>query len=73
MYEIIEAYATFEEYGNVYKDIYTDKLEAEETGLPVEKGWIIIDQDGFVPDDTHDIYFDYSEAVNDLIELEPEE
>jgi hypothetical protein len=73
MYEIIEAYATFTDPQDVYVDIYTNEEEAEATGLHVEKGWIIIDENGYVAEDTHDIYFEYSEAVHELMELEPAE
>lgn len=71
-YEIVKVYATFADPAGMYKDIYTDENEAKDTGLLVVGGWIIIDANGYVAEDTNDIYFDYSEAMNDLVGLEAE-
>lgn len=73
MYEVIEVYATFESGQDLYKDIYTSFEEAQETQLMVVPGWVIIDTHGYVAEDTNDIYFDYSEAINDLVGLESKE
>jgi hypothetical protein len=70
MYEIVEMYATFENGQDLYLDIFTSKEEAKATGLMVEKGYVILSEDGYVAADTNDIYFDYSEAVDGLVSLE---
>lgn len=67
---ILEQHVTFVGDGDLYIAFYDKKEDAEATGFQVQTGWVILDDNNHPAEDSQDMYFDYSQAIEDLLTLE---
>lgn len=69
-FHLVKVYATYEKPDDLYLSIYENEDDALAASNFVIEGWLILDEKEQPAIDSHDIYFHYSEAIEDLLTLE---